>query len=299
MAKAMGARPVRQARQAVTTLSSHTHETRVAPAEPCLVVLDGPRLGECVNVHGVPVVIGRDPQADFQLPHPSVSRRHCAVWFEHGLTWIRDLRSKNGLVINGHRISRALLNEGDHIRLGDVVLKVASGRVEARYHQALFGLATRDTLTGLLNRRRFREVLDEAVGLASRGGSIAVAIVDIDHFKPVNDRLGHDAGDTVLQAIAAQVQALLRPGEAAGRLGGDEFALVLREGVDAARERCEALRATIEQLHGELPDGGDPVTLSIGVAGGGGRGASELLKAADRALLAAKAAGRNAVRVAG
>ena len=289
---------MRQARQAATTLSSHPPEARVAPAEPCLVVLDGPRLGECMGVHGVPVVIGRDPQSDFQLPHPSVSRRHCAVWCEHGLTWIRDLRSKNGLVVNGHRVSRALLNEGDHIRLGDVVLKVASGRVEARYHQALFGLATRDTLTGLLNRRRFREVLDEAVGIAA-DGAVAVAILDVDHFKPVNDRLGHDAGDTVLQAIATRVQALLRPGEAAGRLGGDEFALVLRDGVDAARDRCEALRAGIERLHGQLPDGGAPVTLSIGVAGGGGRGASELLQAADLALLAAKAAGRNAVRVAG
>ena len=289
---------MRQARQAVTTLSSHPPEARVAPAEPCLVVLDGPRLGECVSVHGVPVVIGRDPRADFQLLHPSVSRRHCAVWCEDGLTWARDLRSKNGLVINGHRVSRALLNEGDHIRLGDVVLKVASGRVEARYHQALFGLATRDTLTGLLNRRRFREVLDEAVGMAAADGAVAVAILDVDHFKPVNDRLGHDAGDTVLQAIAACVQDLLRPGEAAGRLGGDEFALVLREGVDAARDRCEALRAAIEQLHDRLPDAGAPVTLSIGVAGGAGRGASELLQAADLALLAAKAAGRNAVRVA-
>jgi diguanylate cyclase (GGDEF)-like protein len=284
-------------RQEITVLSERAREPRMVVENPCLVVLVGPRLGDCIHLHAVPVVIGRDPDADFQLLDPSVSRRHCAVWREHGLTWLRDLRSTNGVVVNANRVSRALLNEGDQVALGNVVLKFVSGHLEARYHQALFGLATRDTLTALLNRRRFREVLDEAA--AGGQGTVALAIIDLDHFKPVNDRLGHEAGDTVLRVIAAQVQACLRPGEAAGRLGGDEFGLVLRETrAGEARERCEALREAIASLHDALHDGGKPVTLSIGLATGSKRSASELLQAADMARLAAKGAGRNAVRVA-
>lgn len=279
-------------------ITSRPPVTRPAPEDPCLVVLDGPRLGDGIHLRATPSIIGRDPQVDFQLLHPSVSRRHCSVWREDGLSWMRDLGSTNGCVVNGHRVSRALLNEGDHVELGDVVLKFVSGRLEARYHQALSGLAARDTLTGLLNRRRFRETLDALMSGPATDGAIAVGILDIDHFKLVNDRLGHGAGDLVLAAVADCLQAAVQPGEVAGRLGGDEFAVVLLADGARAQARCDALRAAVEVLRGTIPDGGEPITLSVGVAAGGGRGGSELLQAADLALLEAKRAGRNRVALA-
>jgi diguanylate cyclase (GGDEF)-like protein len=263
--------------------------------DPCLVVIDGPRLGHCIHVHEVPVIFGRDPDADFQLLDPSVSRAHCTIWQEGKLTLLRDLRSKNGTLVNGEYVARAELQEGDQIMLGDVVLKFVSGRLETRYHEALHGLATLDTLTQLLNRRQFRALLDEAAAGLGTDAALAVAIVDIDHFKQVNDALGHDEGDLLLRTIAATIQAQVRPGDAAGRLGGDEFAVLLRDAdAAAAVEWAEGLRAAVAALPGNL-------SISVGIAAWSTAltTTSDLLHAADMALLAAKQAGRNLVRCSG
>ncbi|RBY86701.1 hypothetical protein DQ244_18675 [Blastococcus sp. TBT05-19] len=156
----------------------------------------------------------------------------------------------------------------------------------------------RDPLTGLHNRRHLEQVLGDDLGAGSHAGGLAVLAVDIDHFKSINDRFGHGAGDTVLAAVARRLQAAVRDGDTAVRLGGEEFLLVLP---DADRE--QAVRRA-EQLRSELAasvhplDGEDVrVTISVGVAvrPDDGGSASALLKAADRALYTAKATGRNRV----
>jgi diguanylate cyclase (GGDEF)-like protein len=259
--------------------------------DPCVVVIDGPRLGHCIHVHGVPVIVGREPEADFQILDPSVSRAHCTIWQENGNTLLRDLRSKNGTLVNGEYVARAELQEGDLITLGDVVLKFVSGRLEARYHEALFGLATLDTLTGLLNRRHFRALLDEAVTGPGVDG-VVVAFIDVDHFKRVNDVHGHDEGDQRLRSIATLIQQTLRPGDAAGRLGGDEFAVLLRDSsAHDARTWADGLRAAVHDLAGA-----PTVSVGLAVAGSGDVSVANLLHAADLALLEAKRAGRDTVR---
>jgi diguanylate cyclase (GGDEF)-like protein len=157
-----------------------------------------------------------------------------------------------------------------------------------------------DPLTGIANRRLFDQRLVNELDLArTLGTSLTVAIADLDHFKSINDRLGHAAGDEVLRQSSALMVKLCRSNDLVARLGGEEFALIL-PGMQpaAAYEFCERLRAAIES-HDWLTVGPDlKVTLSIGVAHWEGlQAAAELLDAADANLYRAKHAGRN--RVAG
>jgi diguanylate cyclase (GGDEF)-like protein len=158
-------------------------------------------------------------------------------------------------------------------------------------------LATRDPLTGALNRRAFAEALDTAVARAARGdGTCSVAILDVDHFKAINDAFGHAAGDLALQRLTTVVESRMRRGDVVGRLGGEEFGIVL-DGTDApgAEAYGESLRAAF------AVSAADPAipafTVSIGVAelADGDATSERMLIAADHALYAAKAAGRDRV----
>ena len=153
--------------------------------------------------------------------------------------------------------------------------------------------AMTDPLTGLPNRRAFREA---AGSLASdqRSWTACVALLDIDHFKSVNDRFGHDVGDEVLQGFAATALGLLRDGDLIARFGGEEFALLLRDCDEGgAVAFCERLRAAVAAS--VCPTAGGPVrfTISGGVAALGADGLDAALKRADNALYLAKHEGRD------
>jgi diguanylate cyclase (GGDEF)-like protein len=153
-------------------------------------------------------------------------------------------------------------------------------------------LATRDGLTGLLNRPAFFE---RAIRMCREATApLAAIMLDIDHFKTINDRLGHVAGDTVLRAVA---QCLIQHGELAGRLGGEEFALLLpQRDPDEAWRAAESLRAEIAARVIDIDATAVTVTCSFGVAvGAPGDDIDDLLRRADAALYAAKRAGRNLV----
>jgi diguanylate cyclase (GGDEF)-like protein len=157
-------------------------------------------------------------------------------------------------------------------------------------------LATRDPLTGALNRRAFSDALDGAVARSTRGeGPCAVAILDVDHFKTINDRFGHAAGDEALIRLVAIIEERMRRGDVLGRLGGEEFAVVLH-GTDGA-----GAAGFGNDLRCALDEGRAGFTASIGVAelADGDGSAAAMLLAADRALYAAKAAGRDRVVCAG
>ena len=167
----------------------------------------------------------------------------------------------------------------------------------------LAAAARRDPLTGLPNRAGFTEAATAALAATARDGRPVVgAMLDIDHFKAINDGWGHGAGDAVLREVATAMRDVLRPGDVLARVGGEEFALVL-PGVDTegARPLLERLRAAATLV----PHPGAPewrITLSGGLAPVEGLGLVALesaLHAADGALYAAKAAGRNRVLVAG
>ncbi len=167
----------------------------------------------------------------------------------------------------------------------------------------LWRLAYHDPLTGLPNRRLLEDRLQQAIGHARRDGSqVGLLLLDLDHFKPVNDRHGHAAGDELLQAVARRLRAPLREEDTLCRLGGDEFVVMvsgLREGEAAAARIAHKL---LEALAEPFVVGGESCRLgaSIGVALYPGQGGTpeELLAAADAAMYDAKRSGRNAVRLA-
>lgn len=162
-------------------------------------------------------------------------------------------------------------------------------------------LAAYDALTEVLNRRALLQVLQRDVAQAARSGGVyALVLLDVDHFKAVNDTRGHLAGDQVLRHIAQLLRARLRQQDLLGRYGGEEF-LVLLPGTDqaGALHLAQMLRQAVQESACPHPSGPIRVTISLGVCAGqvcAPDCGESLIEAADQALYAAKAAGRNCVR---
>lgn len=154
----------------------------------------------------------------------------------------------------------------------------------------------RDPLTGLYNRRYMEDALDRYASLAERDGSpLSVLMIDLDHFKKLNDTHGHAKGDAVLREVAAQLVGSLRPADVVARYGGEELVVILPNcGLEDARLKAEMLRARIEGL-GTIHNA--TITASFGVAAipETASGAGDVVAMADTALYAAKQAGRNTV----
>jgi diguanylate cyclase (GGDEF)-like protein len=159
--------------------------------------------------------------------------------------------------------------------------------------------AEHDGLTGVLNRRAAQAGLDEALARSRMSGKpLAFFFLDLDHFKSINDRFGHAAGDAVLVAVAKRIAAQLRSDDLLGRWGGEEFVATLPgASVDVARTMGERIRRAVESQPVHVEGQLIPVTVSVGVAMLAGRAeeSSELVRRADAALYRAKSNGRNRV----
>lgn len=167
---------------------------------------------------------------------------------------------------------------------------------EEAAERATLAIAAADTdeLTGLASRRCILAVLNNALDR----GPVAVALIDVDHFKAVNDGYGHQSGDRVLRRVGDAIARALRTSDRAGRFGGEEFLAILQGAdIEAAIAVAERVRCAVEASQ---PEEGDPrVTISIGIsAAGRGDDVETLIHRADRALYSAKLAGRNRVRAA-
>lgn len=160
--------------------------------------------------------------------------------------------------------------------------------------------ASVDPLTGLLNRRGFGEATSRMIEREAKAGRpVSVMIFDIDHFKSVNDRFGHAAGDDVLRVFASSIVGSLRITDLVGRVGGEEFAALLPCSVDEALLAAERVREAFESSGVAVDDDPLETTVSIGVAGGPANTELEVLMAsADTALYQAKRGGRNRVEAA-
>ncbi len=172
-------------------------------------------------------------------------------------------------------------------------LRISVDRLVARLRTA----TRTDLLTDVLNRRGFEEAFGLELARVRRSGApLALAIGDIDRFKAINDRYGHAAGDAALKAVAARLRECCRGTDVLARIGGEEFALVMPQTtLDEALVLAERLRRSVALVHDE---GGEPLTISFGVVEctrGEDADPDRLLGAADRALYAAKDAGRDRV----
>jgi len=269
-------------------------------------VLSGPDVGALHTVDRPAVEIGRDALDGICIDGEGVSRRHARVSVMDGAAYLEDLGSTNGTYVNDIRIEGPVrLAEGDRIQIGaERLMRFAWLDAEAQEaSRRCFEMSLRDGLTGLYNRRAFDERLAQEVAFTDRHGTaLSVILLDLDHFKLINDRFGHPCGDRVLQLVAASLVASVRLEDLVARYGGEELVVVVR-GIpaDGVRVLAERLRARVEALDVVWDGRRVPVTASLGVAHAG-RGApataAAVLSVADQALYEAKRGGRNRVVIA-
>lgn len=291
----------------VTMRSDTESDGAFARNRPYLIVLAGSSLGQMFRLDGTRMVIGRDRDAEIRFMDDGVSRQHAAIRRGPeggGRFWLMDMGSRNGTFCNGRRIQEHPLQDGDKIQIGRaLVLRFSyQDAYDESFLQLMHDSALRDALTRAFNKRYFTERLLSEFQFARRHREpLSVLLMDLDHFKEINDRHGHVAGDHVLSAFARAMQNSIRNEDVFARYGGEEFALISRSiSLEDSRRMGERLRAIIEALEVEYQDLRIPLTVSVGVACMPPTTATEpvdLIDAADRALYWAKTHGRNQVAV--
>ena len=275
-------------------------------SEAALTVLRGDNVGALYPVLGLEAIIGRDPEVAVALPDSSLSRQHARIHRSGNTYSIEDLGSTNGTFVDEERVTgRRSLEDGCRIYLGTrtVLHFRLHDAVELDAVCASYALTVRDPLTGIFNRRHLQERLWSEAAFARRHRTpVSVILLDIDHFKRINDEYGHAAGDAALRLLANALTALTRQEDVLARYGGEEFALIAR-GIDRARTLAlaERMRGAVEEQRLLVADRSISFTVSVGIAhseSGEDAQAQQLFEAADRALYAAKDAGRNIVSIA-
>ncbi len=271
--------------------------------DACLVHIypSGTAMGTRHLIDGEQVVLGRGDDCDIIVNDHSVSRRHTRFDLVFGTYLATDLGSTNGTFINDKAADRTPLADGDYLRVGNCLFRfLAGGNVEADYHEELYRLAIVDPLTSLHNKRYLLDYLDRELARSARHGRpLSLILFDIDHFKSINDTLGHLAGDLALRELARCLKLEICQDELLARYGGEEFVAVLTETDHReAAEVAERFRLSVER-HPFAFDG-QPfrVTISLGVAStpaGDVLPPQELIRHADERLYQAKRDGRNRV----
>ena len=273
----------------------------------CLVLYSGSVPGRRYDLHDGTLSVGRSPDCSLPiLESVSLSRHHAELQVAGDSVQLRDLGSVNGTQVNGQRVEgTVMLKDGDMLCLGELLLKYFQrGSIDALLHDQIYRIATVDAGTEVFTKRYVLDALEREVRQAGRSGNaLAVLCLDLDHFKTVNDRWGHEAGDQVLREAAAAVHGSVRSGDIVGRVGGEEFLVVLPgASLAEAQALAERVRAAVAARRTQLrqADGGAVLheqTVSIGVAEltDDMVGARDLLAAGDARLYAAKQGGRNRV----
>src|SRR5690606_7130003 len=181
---------------------------------------------------------------------------------------INDLGSTNGTFVNDEAIQERLLVAGDFVRIGAHIMKfLSSNHIESQYHEAIYGMMVSDGLTGASNRRYFLEALEKELARSRRHRRpLALAMIDLDHFKRINDSFGHLVGDNVLREFAQRVRHLVREDEVFARYGGEEFAVLLDEATaERAAQFGERVRERVAESPFLIGEQALTITVSIGI----------------------------------
>jgi diguanylate cyclase (GGDEF)-like protein len=273
----------------------------------CLVLYSGSEPGRRFDLHEGTLSVGRAPDCTLSLLESAgVSRRHAELQVVGDTVQLRDTGSANGTHVNERRVEgKVKLKDGDMLRLGDVLLKYFQrASVDALLHDRIYRMATVDAGTEVFSKRYVMDALEREIRQSRRSGRpLSVLCLDLDHFKTVNDRWGHNAGDHVLRESAAAILGGVRAGDIVGRIGGEEFLVVLPGAVlaeaQALAERVRAAMAartmTLGQRDGSEVQHQQTVSIGVAVLAPEMNGARQLLDAADARLYSAKGAGRNRV----
>jgi diguanylate cyclase (GGDEF)-like protein len=274
--------------------------------EACLIIIRGTPQGHRFFLTQNEMIIGRDPSADISVSDQSISRKHAKLSKAGNGVQLVDMGSANGTFVNDKKLAPnqpVTLAKEDMVKLGNSILKfLPAGTMEILFYGNLGDAAHMDPMTKIYNKGYLLEALDAEFKRAKAlHTDFSLLFFDLDHFKKINDTYGHEAGDYVLKEVTQLVRVgHVRPKDVFARYGGEEFVLLMgNTPVTKAAETAEKIRASIE-THAFIFDGKRlPVSTSIGVAEitSAMESPPTLIKAADKALYAAKTAGRNRVVV--
>ncbi len=275
-------------------------------ARASLIVLAGWEIGKEIEIATPSVILGRAIDSDVTVHAPSVSRQHAQIELvdndQEQYFRVTDLGSSNGTLVNNTRTPTTRLQNGDKIKLGDVLFKfVLQDEIDSQFHQEVHRLIHYDQLTGLLTMEAFRERLVAAIRQASPTTPFALAMTDLDGLKSVNDSYGHLAGRMVVGTMGKILRESVRVTDLAGLYGGDEAIILFPHTTLAeAAEVAEKIRSAIADHQFDHDGNAFRVTISQGISEFPLHGTTPegIIAAADRALYAAKSAGRNCVRLA-
>src|SRR6267143_788473 len=285
---------------------------RSGERRPALVFLRGELLAVPIPLERAQVTVGRALDADIRVNDSRASRLHARIITEpdeNGVVRYRlkDLDSTNGTILNGKFIDEAFLQDGDKFVIGDQLIRFEMlDEIDREFQQQIHRLLVHDELTGLLTSKSFfSELRREAARAEAESKPFCVLMMDIDHFKEVNDTYGHLVGSETLEETGRVIKEALRAGDVASRFGGEEFAvflldanyaqgLVAAERVRIALQQHEFPASRIDSPAGQATH---RITISIGVAAfpDDATDPIELVELADSALYRAKRSGRNQV----
>ncbi|MGO8900039.1 MAG: diguanylate cyclase [Isosphaeraceae bacterium] len=277
-----------------------------APLLLYLIVVRGGIPGTMLRLGQKSSSLGRSAENTFQFHDSTVSRRHAVISIDAaGTAWLTDLGSTNGTFVNGRRIAMPTpvqVGDGSRIQLGSSTLLkyLKLDPCDEGFQRDLYERSVRDNLTGLYNRGYFLSQigpLAELNSLCELG--LALILVDLDHFKRINDTHGHDVGDLILREVADVLREATRAEDLVARYGGEEFILALPSGsLEQATERAECIRSRLSSRLVDASQVRVGVTASLGLSftpAGRVRDVAALITAADEALYVAKRSGRNRV----
>jgi diguanylate cyclase (GGDEF)-like protein len=287
-----------------------TRITKVQPVKPradvgeaCLVLIypPGPDMGKRFALTRNEVVLGRGSDCDIQVDRDSVSRRHARVFRNNAEQWmVEDLQSTNGSYVNDVPVQNSMLRDADFLKIGAAIFKFLSGQgIEASYHEEIYRMTIVDGLTGAHNKRYFLEFLEREIARCARyRRPLSLLMLDIDHFKQINDQHGHLTGDFVLRELSRRLLVRVRREELLARYGGEEFAAVLPEtDLNGGRIFAEQVRRLVADSPFEYEGDRFNVTISVGLTTVEGEDIDPMtfIKRADDNLYRAKRDGRNRV----
>lgn len=283
-------------------LEAQSADAKSEALSPALVVVQGEMMGRVFRIPEGRVSIGRHPNCEIPVHQRAVSGFHAELRRSGDQVQLEDLKSTNGTMVNRQKVLPShpkLLAPGDLIRVGTTFFKYIDNQLDAAFSESLHNQVTRDALTGVFNRAYVMRALESSIEVAKSGFPLSLVVIDLDHFKKINDGFGHLAGDFVLkEACRVLLETVVRSDDVLGRYGGEEFIVILPDSsLEVALGVAERIRSTIQDHVFEFEGKKIPVTTSVGVHDWSANmsTAEDLISKTDQLLYEAKKSGRNRV----